>query len=124
MSDSSATPWTLAHQASLSMRSPRQEYWNGLPLPSLGDLPNPGMEPVSPALVGKFFTTEPPGRLNTQIVVGLKPSPWFHTALHGDGHGTLFSSHRKQNGEAEGEKWLSCPAPGWRDIPIRSRMCC
>ena len=36
----------------------KQEYWNGLPLPSSGDLPNPGIEPASPALIGRFFTTE------------------------------------------------------------------
>ena len=44
---------------------PRQEYWSGLPFPSPGDLPNPGVEPVSrasPALSGGFFTTEPPGK--------------------------------------------------------------
>ena len=50
------TPWTVAHQAPLSMRLSRQEYWSGLPLPSLGDLPNPGIERVSPALAGGFFT--------------------------------------------------------------------
>ena len=41
------------------MRFPRQEYWNGLPFPSPGDLPGPGTEPVSPALAGGFFTTDP-----------------------------------------------------------------
>ena len=46
-------------QAPLSMGFPRQEYWSGLPFPSPGDLPNPGMEPASPALAGRFFTTEP-----------------------------------------------------------------
>ena len=40
----------------------RQEYWSGLPFPSPGDLPNPGIEPMSPALAGRFFTTEPPGK--------------------------------------------------------------
>ena len=40
----------------------RQEYWSGLPFPSLGDLPNPGIKPTSPALAGKFLTTEPPGK--------------------------------------------------------------
>ena len=39
----------------------RQEYWSGWPFPSPGDLPDSGMEPVSPALAGGFFTTEPPG---------------------------------------------------------------
>ena len=43
-----ATPWTVAHQAPLSMGFPRQEYWSGLPFPFPGDLPNPGIEPESP----------------------------------------------------------------------------
>ena len=50
-----ATPWTVAHQAPLSMGFPRQEYWSGLPRPSPGDLPDPGIEPTSPALAGGFF---------------------------------------------------------------------
>ena len=55
-----ATQWTLAHQASLSLGFPRQEYWSGLPFPSPGDLPDPEIEPeslMSPALAGGFFTT-------------------------------------------------------------------
>ena len=59
------TPWTVACQAPLSMRVPRQEYWSGLPFPSPGDLPEPGIKPespISPALAGVFFTTEPPGK--------------------------------------------------------------
>ena len=51
-------PWTVAHQAPLSMRFPRQEYWSGLPIPSPGDLLNPGTEPISPALAGRCFTTK------------------------------------------------------------------
>ena len=50
-----ATPWTLDWQAPLSMGFPRQEYWSGLSFPSPGHLPNPGMEPASPALAGGFF---------------------------------------------------------------------
>ena len=57
-----ATPWTVAHQAPLSMEFSRQEYWSGLPFPSPRDLPNPGIEPMSPALAGGFFTTMPPGK--------------------------------------------------------------
>ena len=56
------TLWTVACQALLSMGFSRQEYWSGLPRPSPGDLPNPGIDPKSPALAGKFFTTEPPGK--------------------------------------------------------------
>ena len=44
------------------MGFPKQEYWNGLPFLSLGDLPSPGIEPTSPALAGSFFSTEPPGK--------------------------------------------------------------
>ena len=58
-----AIPWTVAHQAqTLSMGFPRQEHWSGLPFPSPRDLPDPGMEPMSPSLAGIFFTTEPPGK--------------------------------------------------------------
>ena len=58
-----ATSWTVAHQASLSMGFFRQEYWSGLPLPSPGDLLDPGIEPVSPALAGRSFTAQPSGKL-------------------------------------------------------------
>ena len=58
----SATPWTVACQAPLPTEFPRQEYWNGLPFHSPGDLPNPGINPVTPALAGRFFTAEPPGK--------------------------------------------------------------
>ena len=50
MSNSFVTPWTVACLAPLSMGFPRQKFWSGLPFPSLGDLPNPGIEPASPAL--------------------------------------------------------------------------
>ena len=50
------TPWTVAHQASLSMKFSRQEYCSGLPFPSPDDLPNPGIKPWYPALQGRFFT--------------------------------------------------------------------
>ena len=53
-----ATPWTVAHQAPLSMGYSRQEYWSGLPFPSPGDLPNPGIEPKSPALQADSLPTE------------------------------------------------------------------
>ena len=62
VSDSFSTPRTVACQAPLSMVFPRQEYWSGLPFLFPGDLPNPGIEPRSPALSGRFFTTEPPGK--------------------------------------------------------------
>ena len=58
------TPWAVAHQALLSMEFSRQEYWSGWLFPSPGDLPDPGIEPGSPALTGRFFTTVPPGKLD------------------------------------------------------------
>ena len=51
------------------MGFPRQEYWHELPFPFLGDLPDSGIEPAFPALVGRFFTTEPPGKPNVLISV-------------------------------------------------------
>ena len=58
-----ATPWTVALQAPLSMGFSRQEYWSGLPFPSPGDLPNPGIEPGFPALQADALSSEPPGKL-------------------------------------------------------------
>ena len=57
MSDSFATPLSVAHQTVLPMGFPRQEDWSGLAFPSPGDLPNPGTEPASPALEGKCFAS-------------------------------------------------------------------
>ena len=56
------TPLTVAHQAPLSMGFCRQEYWNGLPFSSPGDLPDPGIEPISPAFLAKSLPSEPPGK--------------------------------------------------------------
>ena len=55
-------PWTVACQDPLSMGFSRQEYWSGLPFPSPGDVPDRGIESMSPALAGEFFTAEPPGQ--------------------------------------------------------------
>ena len=71
MSDTFVKPWTAAHQAPLSMEFPRQEHWSGLPFPSPGDFPDPGIKPVTPALAGWFFTTEP-----------LQGSPAINTGVH------------------------------------------
>ena len=62
MSDSSATPQTIAYQAALSMGFSRQKYWSGLPFPSPGDLLNSGIKPASPELQVDSFTTDPPGK--------------------------------------------------------------
>ena len=65
-----ATSWTVAYQVLLSIGVLRQQYWSGLLFPTPGDLPNPGMEPASPAslaLAGGFFTTEPLRKLSDGI---------------------------------------------------------
>ena len=56
------TPWTVARQAPLSKAFPKQEYWSGLSFPSPGDLPDPGIKPMPPALAGGFLTAEPLGK--------------------------------------------------------------
>ena len=56
------TPWTVAHQASLSMGLSRQKHSSGLPFHPPGDLPDPGIKSASPVLADRFFTTEPPGK--------------------------------------------------------------
>ena len=66
----SETPWTVAHQALLSMEFSRQKYWNGLPFLPPGDVPDPGIEPASlvfPAMASRFFTTTPPGKPHESI---------------------------------------------------------
>ena len=52
------SPWTVAHHAPLSVEFSRQEFWSGLPFPSPGDLPDPGIEPGSPALQAHFLLSE------------------------------------------------------------------
>ena len=59
-----ATPWTVVHQGPLSIGFSRQEYWSAFPVPPLGDLPKPGIEPMSPAfrIAGGFFIADPLGK--------------------------------------------------------------
>ena len=87
MSDS-ATPWTVAHQAPLSMEFSRQEYWSGLPFP--GALPDPEIEPLSPALADGFFTTESLGKTTPMVLFLLigtcEWENWAHPFRHGVVH--------------------------------------
>ena len=79
-----ATLWTVAHQAPLSMGFSRQEYWWGLPVPSPGNLLNPGIKPVSPVsptVAGGFFTAEPPGK---PIFPFTAPCKWSFGAVFPD----------------------------------------
>ena len=85
------TQWTIACQTPLSMGFSRQEYWSGLPFPPPGDLPNPGIEPVSPALEGGFFSTEPPGKPIHDIDQSICSQPAFLTCgLHIPGYRGLL----------------------------------
>ena len=74
MSNSLLSLWSVAHEAPLSMEFSRQEYWIGLPFPSPGDLLNLGIEPVSSALAGVFFTTESSGSISCSAVSDSLPS--------------------------------------------------
>ena len=79
----SVAPWTVAHQATLSMEFSRQEYWSGLPYPSPRDLPDPGVEPGSPTLQADFLQSEPPGKQHPvccTINIELFPSSLCYTA--------------------------------------------
>ena len=68
------TPWTVAHQAPLSMGFSRQEHWSGLPFPSPGDLPNPGIEPGSPALQADALSSELPGKPQYMMLLNVNDS--------------------------------------------------
>ena len=80
------TLWTVPHQAPLSIGFSRPEYWSGLPCPPPGDLPNLGIKPTSftyPTLAGRFFTTEPSGKLSASLIKG-QSEVW---SVDGDGAG-------------------------------------
>ena len=84
-------PWTVAHQAPLSMGFSRQEYWSGLPCPPPGDLPNQRIEPMSPALQADSFLSEPAGKpesfLEVEIILTLYLQSILVCAL---GHNSLL----------------------------------
>ena len=78
------TPWTVAYQAPQSVEFSRQEYWSGLPFPSPGDLPDPGIETRSPALEADSLPSEPPGKpllmaivLRILLLIGLSIKQGF-----------------------------------------------
>ena len=78
----------ITHQVSLSMGYSRQEHWSGLLFPSPGDIPDPGIEPASPALAARFSTAEPPGCSLKVKVKALSRfqfvlTPWTVTSVHG-----------------------------------------
>ena len=115
-----AAPWTVARQAPPSTEFSRQGYWSGLPFSSPGDIPDPGIEPASPALAGRFFTTAVPGKpkqtdqkhiirdgVKTRTQMSLAHRPKYLLTIWGlgrgksqrpaRGRGTVIRA-RKQNG--------------------------
>ena len=86
MYDSLATPWMVANQAPLSMGFSRQEYWSGLPFPSPGNLPDPGIEPGAPALQAEALPSEPPEKplqvTVSQVLTQEITSPWSRAACN------------------------------------------
>ena len=93
----SATPWTVAHQAPPSVGFARQEYWSGLPFPSPGDLPDPGIEPRSPALQADALPSDPPGEPQS---LGLPNPLSSYSSSHPQGG--LFGEDRREENKV---KW-------------------
>ena len=104
-----ATPWTVAYQAPPSVRFSRQEYWSGLPFPSPWDLPDPGIEPWSPALQAYALLSEPLGKPMSKklaflkanfgrlVKSGLKYRLWKHLSIFPlDGAVYFLFFHSKQ----------------------------
>ena len=94
-----AIPWTVACQALLSMGFSKQEHWSGLPCPSPGDLPDPRIEPVSPAspaLAAEFLTTEPPGKPQPRVPE-YKVTPCWGLPLKFQGPKQMMSSVTTSN---------------------------
>ena len=93
-----ATPWTVAYKAPLSMEFSRQEYWSGLPFPSPGDHPDPGIEPGFPTLQADTLPSEPPGQPQ----------------------GKVCHTWRKERGCRWG---YVAPSSGWAGRPIFQLLC-
>ena len=104
-----STPWTVALQAPLSMGFRRQEYWSGLPFLSLGDLPNPGIEPRSPALQADALPSEPPGKAVVDISLSIMIiSSCMFVAANGIGMKVLVT----QSCPTLETPWtVACPVP-------------
>ena len=121
MSDS-VTPWTVACQAPLSMGFPRQQYWSRLPLPSPGDLPTLGIEPMSPELAGGFFTVQPLGKpcslfllLCRNFILCFSPTCLFSPLLP-----VLLESNAKNNCRETISRSLSCTFSSRRYLDMQA----
>ena len=106
-----ATPWTAGHQAPLSMRFSRQGYWSGLPFPSPGDLPNPGIEPRSPVLQADSLLSELQGKPHSLLEKCKSKLQWDIISHQSE----WLSSKSLQTinaGESVEKREHSCPAGG------------
>ena len=117
-----ATPWTVAYQAPQSMEFSRQEYWSGLPFPSPGDLPNPGIEPGSPSSWADASPSEPPGKT---LVSSSKPprelsQPFLQVRTWGED--TTYESETRphQTSNRPGPGFQTCQSPEPQEI----NFCC
>ena len=88
-----ATPWTVAYQAPSSMGFSRQEYWSGLSFPFPGDLPDPGIEPGSPAFQAEALTSEPPEKPQTKQSSTQTSAVGSLAISSGAGRRTVWSLH-------------------------------
>ena len=115
-----ATPWTVAHQAPLSMGFSRQEYWSGLPFPSPGDLRDPGIELGSSTLQADSLPAEPPGNPIVWYRCSVKLWEWVSSARDGVSLEELMSegwnpglSNIKRFG-----RWGAAGEGGWKEHEI------
>ena len=121
MSDSLWVHGLLFHQASLSMGFPRQEHWSELSFSTPGDLPNPGIEPmslVSPALAGRFFTTAPPGKMSVTQSCPTVCDPW--TVAHQPPLSLGFSRQEYWSGRHSLPQGIF-PTQGSNPVPLHFR---
>ena len=127
------TIWTTAHQAPLSMGFSRQEYWSGLPCPSPGDLPGPGIEPTSlasPVLAGGFFTTSVTREwgLNpmTSVLTGSRKGEDTPRRPHEDGETGVMWPQAKEHLEIpEARRGRTLPEPSegaWSSQHLEFRL--
>ena len=124
-----ATPWSITHQAPLSMEFPRQEYWSRLPFPTLGELPDKGIEPVflmCPALPGRFLTTVLPGEGNGNplqyFCLGnpMDRGTWWATVHGVTKSQTLLSTHIKSN---QKRRYRKRDQLEWSLLPRHKHVC-
>ena len=105
-----ATPWTVAHQAPLSMEFSREAYWSGLPCPPPGDLPDPGIKPSCPALQANSLPSEPPGKPHKCFAAAaaaksLQSCPTLCDPIDGSPPGSSVLGFSRQ------EHWSGLPFP-------------